>query len=146
MHIIESGHLFQNWNAMNGQPIKRRHLNPFVDLEAVREGEESDEETELAEGALSKFAPMHVLIMPDVFQDNVSQDEVDLDISFLALQNAMQEAQHVDQWDCLILSGGGHSVGLAFEDAVLIARLIKHLKLNNIHEVPAFYGTSSTID
>jgi len=42
--------------------------------------------------------------------------------------------------------GGGHSVGLAFDDADLIARLIEHLKLNNIHEVPAFYGTSSTID
>jgi len=46
----------------------------------------------------------------------------------------------------LILSGGGHYVGLAFEDAVLIARLIEHLKPNNIHEVSAFYGTSSTID
>lgn len=30
---------------------------------------------------------------------------------------------------------GGHSVGLAFEDAVLIARLIEHVKPNNIHEV-----------
>ena len=30
---------------------------------------------------------------------------------------------------------GGHSVGLAFEDAVLIARLIEHVKPNNIHEL-----------
>ena len=48
---------------MNGRPSKRRRLNPFVDLEAVREGEESDEETELAEGAPSKFAPTHVLVI-----------------------------------------------------------------------------------
>ena len=91
---------------MNGRPIKRRRLNPFVDVEAVGEGvgegEESDEETELAEGASSKFAPIHVVIMPDVFQDVLSQDEADLDISFLALQNAMQEAQHVDQWDSFL--------------------------------------------
>ena len=40
--------------------------------------------------------------MPDVFQDDVSQDEVDLDISFLVLQNAMQEVQHVDQWDSFL--------------------------------------------
>jgi len=32
----------------------------------------------------------------------------------------------------LVLSSAGPSVGLAFEDAVLIARLIEHLKLNNI--------------
>jgi len=87
---------------MNDRPIKRRRLNPFVDIEAVGEGEDSDEETELAEGASSKFAPTHTLIMPDVFQDDVSQDEADLDISFLALQNAMQEEQHVDQWDSFL--------------------------------------------
>ena len=87
---------------MTDQPDKRQRLNPFVDVEAGTEGEDSAEEIE---GTLSSFefpAPTHDIVMPDVFEDDISQDGADLDVSSLMLQNTMHSAQHVEQWDSFL--------------------------------------------
>lgn len=103
---------------MNEQPTKRWCVNPFVNIEAVGEGEDSDEETELAEGTLSTFefpAPTHVFVMQDV-----SQDEADLDVSSLALQHAMHDVQHKEQWDSFLTSilnqGKNHDIPLGGQE------------------------------
>jgi hypothetical protein len=66
-----------------------RPTNPFVDKEAVGEGENCDEEIEGASSGFEFPAPTHDIDMADV-----SQDE-DLDVSSLALQNALHGEQHV---------------------------------------------------
>ena len=71
-----------------------RPTNPFVNIEVVGEGEDSDEEIEGASSGFDFPAPTHDIVMPDVSQDDVSQDE-DLDVGSLALQNALHGAQHV---------------------------------------------------
>ena len=87
---------------MTNQPTKRQRLNPFVDIEAVGEGEDSDEEIEGASSSFEFPAPTYDIVMPDVFQDDVSEDEADLDDSSLALQNAMHSAQPAQQWDSFL--------------------------------------------
>jgi hypothetical protein len=88
---------------MAGRPTKRQRLNPFIDIEAVGEEEDSDEETEGASSSSEFPAPTHDIVMPDVSQDDVSQDEADLDVSSLALlQNGMHGAQHAQEWDSFI--------------------------------------------
>ena len=85
---------------MTDRPTKRQCLNPFVDIEAVGEGEDSDEEIEGASFSSEFPAPTHD--MPDVTQYDVSQDEANLDVSSLALQNAMHSAQPAQQWDSFL--------------------------------------------
>jgi hypothetical protein len=92
---------------MNDRSTKRRRLNPFVDIEAVGEGEDSDEEMAQAEGVSSGFAfpaPTHILVTPDVSEDDASEDEADLHVTFPALQNVLQDAQHAQQWDSFLTS------------------------------------------
>jgi hypothetical protein len=74
----------------------------LVDIEAVREGEDSDEEIEGASSSFEFPAPTHDIVTADVFEDDVSQDEADLDVSSLALQNTMHSAQHVERWDSFL--------------------------------------------
>ena len=87
---------------MTDQPAKCQRLNPFVDIEAVTEGEDSAEEIEGTSYSFEFPAPTHDIGMPDVFEDDVSQDGADLDVSSLMLQNTMHSAQHVEQWDSFL--------------------------------------------
>ena len=85
---------------MTNQPTKCWHLNPFVDTEAVREGEDSDEEIESASSSFEFPAPTHDIVMPDISQDDVSEDEPD--VSSLVLQNAMHHPQYAQEWDSFL--------------------------------------------
>jgi hypothetical protein len=53
--------------------------------------------------------------MPDVFEDNVSQEGADLDVSSLTLQHTMHSAQHVEQWDSFLsrASNRGRNLDIA---------------------------------
>lgn len=43
-----------------------------------------------------------IIVMPDVFEDDVSEDGADLDVSSVALRDTMHSAQHVEQWDSFL--------------------------------------------
>ena len=63
---------------MTDQPAKHQRLNPFVDIEAVTEGEDSAEEIEGTSSSFEFPAPTHDIVMPDVFEDDISQDRAEI--------------------------------------------------------------------
>jgi hypothetical protein len=91
---------------MADRPSKRRRLNPFIDVEAVGEADEHDEEREPSEGAslFDFLVPTHLAFMPDGSREGEDDlEDVDgIDVRSFSLRNAMENTQRGEEWDSFI--------------------------------------------